>query len=126
MWVPQKNKRETAEETESLSVCLKIFKNIGVDVRDTDIDIAHSSDKKPNRPEKTTKQRNCIQVVRRMVRERVVAARANTNRLTPNDFDLPSDSQIDRLGILSHLPPELQDQLRSAKSHQTKYGYKYR
>ena len=33
--------------------------------------------------------------VRRMVRERVLPGRANTNSLTPNDFDLPFDSQID-------------------------------
>ena len=55
----------------------------------------------------------------------MLAARANTNHLTPNDFDLPSDSQIDRIGILSHLPPKLQDLLRSVKTHQTEYGYKF-
>lgn len=54
-----------------------------------------------------------------MVRERV-AARANTNRLTSNDFDLPSDSQIDQIGILSHLSPKLQDLF-----HQTEHGYKF-
>lgn len=37
--VPQTNQKEMAEETTSL--CLKIFKIIGVDVRETDIDIAH-------------------------------------------------------------------------------------
>ena len=62
--------------------------------------------------------------MRRMVRERVLAARAKTNRLTPNDFDLPSESQIDRIGILGHLSPKLQDLLRSAKTHQTEYGFK--
>ena len=55
----------------------------------------------------------------------MLAARANTNRLTPNDFDLPSDSQIDQIGILSHLMLKLQDLLRSAKTHQTEYGYKF-
>ena len=37
--VPQTNEKEMAEETTSL--CLKIFKTIGVDVRETGIDIAH-------------------------------------------------------------------------------------
>ena len=35
--LPQKNERETAEETTSL--CHKIFKKIGVDGNDTDIDM---------------------------------------------------------------------------------------
>ena len=60
-----------------------------------------------------------------MVRERVLSARANTIHLTPNDFDLPSDSKIDRIGILSHLSPNLQGLLRSVKTHQTEYGYKF-
>lgn len=37
--VPQKNERETAEETTML--CLKIFSKIGVNVSENDIDIAH-------------------------------------------------------------------------------------
>ena len=37
--VPQRKEKETAEETTSL--CLKIFKKIGVDISETDIDIAH-------------------------------------------------------------------------------------
>ena len=122
--VPQTNEKETAEETTSL--CLKIFTKIGVDVGETDIDIAH---KIPTRKQNGRRgQRNNVIVckfVRRMVRERVLAARANTNRLTSNDFDLPSGSQIDRIGILSHLSPKLQDLLRSAKTHQTEHGYKF-
>ena len=121
--VPQTNEKETAEETTSL--CLKIFKKIGVDVRETDIDIAHRI---PTRKQNGRRgQRNnaiVCKFVRRMVRERVLAARANTNRLTSNDFDLPSGSQIDRIGILSHLSPKLQDLLRSAKPHQTEHGHK--
>ena len=60
--------------------------------------------------------------MRSMVRERVLVVRANTVRLTPDDFDLRPDSQIDRSGMLSHLPPKLQDLIRSAKSYQTKHG----
>lgn len=37
--VPQKNERETAEETTML--CLKIFSKIGLNVSENDIDIAH-------------------------------------------------------------------------------------
>ena len=122
--VPETNEKETAEETTSL--CLKIFKKIGVDISETDIDIAHRIPTR-NQSGRRRQRHNAIvcKFVRRMVRERVLAARANTNRLTPNDFDLPSDSQIGRIGILSHLTPKLQDLLRSAKTHQTEYGYKF-
>ena len=97
-----------------------------MDISKTDIDIAHRIPTR-NQNGRRRQRNNAIvcKFVRRMVRERVLAARANTNRLTPNDFDLPSDSQIDRIGILSHLPPKLQDLLRSAKTHQTEYGYKF-
>ena len=118
--LPQKNERETAEETTSL--CHKIFKKIGVDGNDTDIDIAHRD---PTRNQNgRRRRRNAIvgKSVRSMVRERVLVVRANTVRLTPDDFDLRPDSQIDRSGMLSHLPPKLQDLIRSAKSYQTKHG----
>ena len=54
--VPQTNEKERAEETTSL--CLKIFKKIGVDVRETDIDIAHRipSRKKMAREDSETTQ----------------------------------------------------------------------
>ena len=94
---PQKNEKETTEETTSL--CLKILKKIGVDVTDTlTLLIEFQQESK----------------MRRMVRETVLASRANSNRLTSNDFDLPSDSQINRIGILSRLLPKLQDLLWSA------------
>ena len=77
---PQKNEKEMTEETTSL--CLKILKKIGVDVTDTLTLLIESQQESK---------------MRRMVRETVLAARANSNRLTSNDFDLPSDSQINRI-----------------------------
>ena len=91
--VPQTNELETAEETRSL--CLKIFKKIGMEVRETDIDIAHRIlTRKQNGWRGQRNNAIVCKFVRCMVQERVLAARANTNRLTPTDFDLPSDSQI--------------------------------
>ena len=98
-----------------------------MDVRDTDIDIAYR-DPTRNQNGRRRQRRNAIvcRPVRRMVRKRVLVARANTVRLTPYDFDLRSDSYIDWTGILSHLPPKLQElNILSAKSHQTKHGYKF-
>jgi len=91
--VPQTNENEKVEETTNL--CLKLFKKIGVDVRETDIDIAHRIlTRKQNGWRGQRNNAIVCKFVRCMVQERVLAARANTNRLTPTDFDLPSDSQI--------------------------------
>ena len=63
--LPQKNERETAEETTSL--CHKIFKKIGVDGNDTDIDIAHRD---PTRNQNGRRRRRNA-IVRKSVRRMV-------------------------------------------------------
>ena len=118
--LPQKNDRETAEET--TSPCLKIFKKIGVDGNHTGIDIAHRDPTTNQNGRRRRRNAIVCKSVRRMVRQGVLVARANPIRLTPDYFDVRPDSQIDRTGILSHLSPKLQDLIRSAKSHQTKHG----
>lgn len=127
--VPQLKAKETAEETTQL--CLKIFSKMGVDVKDSDIDIAHRVPKRTQqhgrRRDSRVQGNNPIicKFVRRVVKERVLAARANINRLNPQDFGLPDDRNLRRIKILSHLTPKLQHLLGQAKTFQTEAGFKF-
>ena len=127
--VPQLKGKETAEETTQL--CLKIFSKMGVDVKDSDIDIAH---RVPKRSQQYGRQRNSrvqgynpiiCKFVRRVVKERVLAARANINRLNPQDFGLPEGRNLRSIKVLSHLTPKLQHLVGQAKTFQTEAGFKF-
>ena len=127
--VPQLKAKETAEETTQL--CLKIFSKIGVDVKDIDIDIAH---RVPKRTQQYGRRRNSrvqgnnsiiYKFVRGVVKERVLAARANINRLNPQEFGLPEDRNLRSIKVLSHLTPKLQHLLGQAKTFQTEAGFKF-
>ena len=118
--VPQENPRETAEETTEL--CLKVFEKIGIEVMETDIDIAHRI---PSRNGRHTAKPIVCKFVRRIIREKVLSARANTDRLGPEDFDLPPNTEMGRIGIFSHLPPKLQDLHKLARTFQAKFQYKF-
>ena len=62
---------------------------------------------------------------RRLVRDKVVAARNNASQLTVYNLELPSSATIDRIAIHSHLMPRLQELLHDAKNHQGRYHYKW-
>ena len=62
---------------------------------------------------------------RRMIRDTVLASRANASRLTTDDLDLPFTVEINRIAIYSHLTLRLQELLHSAKAHQNTYNHKW-
>ena len=57
-----------------------------------------------------------------MTRDKVMAARNNTNQLSADDLGLFSSAEI---AIFCHLSPCLQELLYLAKTHRTSYNYKY-
>ena len=128
--VPQLKVKETADETTQL--CLKIFSKMGIDVKDADIDIAH---RVPKRTQQYGRRRSSqaqgnnpiiCKFVRRVVKERVLAARAKINRVNLQDFGLPEDKNPRvKIKILSHLTPKIQQLLGQAKNFQTEAGFKF-
>ena len=109
--------------------CVKLFSGIGVDVSISDIDIAHRV------PQQNTTNSNGLQrrqpnsiilkFTRRLVHDKVLAARNNTSQLTVYNLELPSSATVDRIAIHSHLMPRLQKLLHDAKNHQGTYHYKW-
>ena len=60
-----------------------------------------------------------------MARNKVMAARNNTNQISGDDLGLCSSTKIGQVRVLCRLTPRLQELLYVAKSHQTNYYYKY-
>lgn len=126
MGVPLISDRESAQDTAEL--CVKLFTGLGVDILLSDIDIAHRV------PQRNTSSGNgnrsrpnpiICKFTRRMIRDKVLASRGNTSRITTECLDLPSSAEINRIAIYSHLTPRLQELLFSAKLHQNTYSYKW-
>ena len=124
--VPLISDRESAQDTAEL--CVKLFTGLGVDILLSDIDIAHRV------PQRNTSSGNgnrsrpnpiICKFTRRMIRDKVLASRGNTSRITTECLDLPSSAEINRIAIYSHLTPRLQELLHSAKLHQNTYSYKW-
>ena len=120
--VPQVSDTEASEET--ANICLRIFSGIGVGILISGIDIAHRvQTKNSNRGHRL--QPIICKFVRRMTRDKVMAARNNTNQLSADDLGLPSSTEIGRVTIFCYLTPRLHELLYLAKTHQTSYNYKY-
>ena len=109
-------------------ICLTLFNKIGVDVQEYDIDIAHRVQTRIQQHGRQRQQPRCKPIickfVRRAVRERVLAARRNTNCLEPEDFGLAPED-LGYISILSHLPPKLQELLGKAKTFQSDNDFKF-
>ena len=121
------NDKESSQETAEL--CAKLFSVVGVDVSISDIDIAHRVPQRntTNSNGRQGRQPNSIscKFTRRLVRDKVLAARNNASQLTVHNLELPSSTTIDRIAIYSHLTPRLQELLHDAKNHRGTYHYKW-
>jgi NADH/NAD ratio-sensing transcriptional regulator Rex len=112
--VPQLDDKESSDETAVL--CINFFRAMGVDISISNIDIAHRT------PIRSTtngcqSQTNPIvcKFVRRLARDKVLAARNNSSQLSVNDLKLPSMAKLDCILIFNHLTPRLQELLYEAK-----------
>ena len=93
--VPQVNEKESSEETADLFV--KLFSGIGVDVSISDIDIAHRVPQRNTTNSNGRQRRQPSSIIckftRRLVRDKVLAARNNASQLTVYNLELPSSAQ---------------------------------
>ena len=63
--------------------------------------------------------------VRRLARDKVLAARNNSSQVSVNDLKLPSMAKLDRILIFNHLTPRLQELLYEAKKHRATHRCKF-
>ena len=100
--VPQVDRIESSEE--SISICLKLFKEIGAKVDEKDIDIAHRT---ANRNQQGNPSPIICKFVRRIAKESVMSKRKGLSDVDLSKlvtYDQSSFTSI-RLAIFDHLTP---------------------
>ena len=120
---PQVSESESSEDTANL--CLRLFSCLGVnDISLHDIDIAHRVPGRARAADNKPKPIIC-KFVRRLAKEKLMAARRMTGQIRPSDLGLPDNITFERIGIYDHLTPKLQELLHSANNFKTQHGYKF-
>ena len=88
--VPHVNEKESAEET--VDLCVKLFSGIGVDVSISDIDFAdrltQRNTQSSNGPQRRQPNSVICMFTRRLVCDKVLAARNNASQLTVYNLEL--------------------------------------
>ena len=119
--IPEIKAKESAEETSVL--CEEIFKAMGVQVSQKDIDIAH---RVPTRNTNNQRPKHIIcKFVRRLAREQVMVKRRDVRRIDPTSIGLPQESSLKDAGIFDHLTPRLQQLFTDVKKFKIDNNYKF-
>lgn len=119
--VPQVDRNESAEE--SISICLKLFKEIDAKVDEKDIDIAHRT---ANRNQDIPSPIIC-KFTRRIAKESVMSKRKGLSDVDLSRiiaYDQSSSASI-KLAIFDHLTPKQSQLLRQAKTFQRENNFAY-
>ena len=119
--MPQHNVSELAEVRSKL--CLDLFKAIGVeDVSLQDIDIAHRI---PARRQTDRPSAIVCKFVRRLAKQKVMAARSRVHNVRASQFGFSHDMDVGHLDMYDHLTPRLQQLLFEAKKFQVTNQFKF-
>ncbi|CAB3995983.1 Hypothetical predicted protein [Paramuricea clavata] len=94
--------------------CLMLFAALGADVSIQDIDISHRI---PARRQTSRPNAIVCKFVRRLAKERVIAARKRTSNINPQQLGLSPEAQLSNLNIFEHLSPRLQELLFEANKY---------
>ena len=110
--------QHVSQSTEVTSkLCLDLFKAIGVeDVSLQDIDIAHRI---PARRQTDRPSAIVCKFVRRLAKQKVMAARSRVCNVQASQFGFSHDMDVGHLNIYDHLTPRLQQLLFEAKKFQS-------
>ena len=117
MGVPTVAERETAQQTADL--CMKLFAALRVEgVSLNDIDTAHrvSSRVASKRPDAIT-----CKFVRRLTREKVMAAKRRVSNLNADDLGFSGAVDVSHINVFDHLTPRMQE----SKKFKDENNYKY-
>jgi prefoldin subunit 5 len=121
--VPPVNNKESFDATAAL--CVKLFSALGVnDISLQDIDTAHRVPKR-NRNSPASPDPIICKSVRRLAKDKVMAARSKIYDLKHEQLGFQAQEQHGRMNIYKHLTPRLQTLLFEAKKMQNCYGFKY-
>ena len=118
--IPDRKPSESAIET--TAICVKLFKKLGIEVSERDIDIAH---RVPTRNTRFGPRPIICKFVRRVVKEQVMNVRKNACKVRAADLGLQAEDSLDEARILDHLTPQVQKLLAQAKKFQYRMGFRF-
>lgn len=119
--VPTVAERETAQQTADL--CMKLFAALRVEeVSLNDIDTAH---RVPSRVASNRPNAIICKFVRRLAREKVMAARRRVSNLNAEDLGFNGTVDVSHINLYDHLTPRLQELLFQSKKFKDENNYKY-
>ena len=98
--IPDRKPSESAIET--TAICVNLFKKLGIEVSERDIDIAH---RVPTRNTRVGPRPIICKFVRRVVKEQVMNVRKNACKVRAADLGLQAEDSLDEARILDHLTP---------------------
>lgn len=121
--VPSNSEGRRETDTETIDICLKLFKELKVKVDENDIDIAHRS---PSKKKSKYPDPIICKFTRRIVKEAVLKQKKSVNDIDLTKFGLnPPQDQKHRILILEHLTPWQQDLFSTAKDFKQQYNFKF-
>ena len=119
--VPAVAERETAQQTADL--CIKLFTALGVEgVSISDIDTAH---RVPSRLASSRPKAIICKFVRRLAKDKVMAARRAVGNLNAEQLQLESSVDVNHISLYDHLTPRIQELLYKSKQTRAAKNYKY-
>jgi len=119
--LPLKAVHESSQTT--TENCLSLFHAMGVhDISLQDIDIAH---RVPSRRESNHPDAVICKFTRRLVKEKIMAARKNIKDLSAEDLGFHESICIQGLAVFDHLTPRLQNLLFEAKKYKRSHDYQF-
>lgn len=116
--VPQDEQGETAEQT--VDICLKLFKEMGIKISEFDIDIAHRT---PNRQKSIPAPIVC-KFTRRITKEAILKQKKQVNKIDLGKIGLTANADTNMV-ILEHLTPKQHDLLKKTKAFQQRNEYEF-
>ena len=118
--IPEVNSPETALDTSTL--CVKLFKEMGVEISLQDIDIAH---RVPTRSASSGSPPIICKFTRRLVKDQVINRRREIRAVSPSLLGLSTEVSLSQAAVYDHLTPKTQRLLIDAKKFQEEHRYSF-
>ena len=119
--MPELSEQESYSQTSSL--CVKLFSDMGADVALHDIDIVHRVPQR-NATAGTPKPIIC-KFVRRLSKVTVMARRNHACKADPSSLGFGGGISLSSVGIFDHLSPKMQRVFTEAKKFKRKHNYQF-
>ena len=118
--IPEVNSPETALDTSTL--CVKLFKEMGVEISLQDIDIAH---RVPTRSASSGSPPIICKFTRRLVKDQVINRRREIRAVSPSLLGLSTEVSLSQAAVYDHLTLKTQRLLIDAKKFQEEHRYSF-